>query len=103
VRDHLDGQTPSPDHVRLHAEAPFRWIAPSILRPGDPAPPRNRLLLWTDEYVRTPTVVLEQNNRVVTRKRIWWPAAPGRVFRVPSDVLDGVDRAGGPVTIRVVR
>jgi NADPH-dependent 2,4-dienoyl-CoA reductase/sulfur reductase-like enzyme len=101
VLRHLDGHSPSPDQVRLRAEAPFRWVAPGILRPGDPAPPRKRLLLWTDEYVPVPKLVLEQDDRVVARKRVWWPAAPGRVFRVPSGVLGGINPHGGDVTIHL--
>jgi hypothetical protein len=96
---YLDGQVPGEDHVRLYAGEPFRWVAPAILRPGDPAPPRGRLLLWTDRYVRAPRLAVSQNGRIVARTRIWWPAAPGRVFRVPSDILDPVDRRGGPVTL----
>jgi hypothetical protein len=103
VRRHLDGHTPDPHQVRLHVHAPFRWVAPSILRPGDPAPPRRRLLLWTDEHVPAPKLVLEQDGRTVARRRVWWPAAPGRVFRVPSDILHGVDPHGGQVTIRLDR
>jgi hypothetical protein len=101
VRGYLDGQQPSTDGVRLAVEAPLRWVAPGILRPGDPAPPRNRLLLWTDEYVAVPRVTLEQDGRVVGTKRVPWPAAPGRVFRVPSDILGGVDPRGGTVTVRL--
>lgn len=103
VRNYLDGVVPSPHGVRLEAEAPFRWIAPSILRPGDPAPPRKRLLLWTDEMVASPRVVVRQSGRVIARKRLPWPAAPGRVFRVPSDVLENVDRRGSTVTVALER
>ncbi|HYF72467.1 MAG TPA: FAD-dependent oxidoreductase [Nocardioides sp.] len=103
VRRYLDGERPSKDGVRLEVEAPLRWVSPGLVRPGDPAPPRHRLLLWTDEYVGAPRVVLEQGGRVVARKRVLWPAAPGRVFRVPSDVLDGIDPRGGSVTVRLDR
>ncbi|CAI9403096.1 NAD(P)/FAD-dependent oxidoreductase [Nocardioides sp. T2.26MG-1] len=101
VRSYLDGARPTRDGVRLEVEAPLRWVAPGIVRPGDPAPPRRRLLLWTDEYVRAPRVVLEQGGRVVARRRVLWPAAPGRVFRVPSDLLDRIDARGGTVTVRL--
>ena len=47
--------------VRLLADAPLRWVAPGLLRPGGGAPPRHRLLLWTDELVRVPTVVARQD------------------------------------------
>jgi hypothetical protein len=85
--------------VRLCAEAPLRWISPGILRPGDPAPARRRLLLWTDVLVRVPTVLARQDGRIVGRRMLPWPAAPGRVFRVPSSLLDDVDPRGGPVTV----
>lgn len=103
VRGYLEGRQPPSAGARLEVEAPLRWVAPGILRPGDPAPPRRRLLLWTEEYVAVPKVVLEQDGRVVARKRVMWPAAPGRVFRVPADVLDSVDPRGGTVTIRLER
>lgn len=99
VRAHLDGARPDPGRVELLVEAPLRWVAPRLLRPGDPPPARNRLLLRTDAYVPTPTVVLHQEGRVVSTRRLWWPAAPGRVFRVPAAVLKPVDPRGGPVTI----
>ncbi|MFI6284784.1 NAD(P)/FAD-dependent oxidoreductase [Streptomyces sp. NPDC051018] len=87
--------------VRLLAEGPLRWVSPGLLRPGDPAPPRRRLLLWTDEFIRVPRVSVSQGGRVVSEKTLAWPAAPGRVFRVPWSVVRGISPAGGPVTIAV--
>ncbi|MFF0447693.1 NAD(P)/FAD-dependent oxidoreductase [Streptomyces sp. NPDC004609] len=87
--------------VRLLAEGPLRWVSPGLLRPGDPAPPRRRLLLWTDEFVRVPRVSVSQGGRVVSEKTLAWPAAPGRVFRVPWSVVRGISPTGGPVTIAV--
>ncbi|MGW2261596.1 NAD(P)/FAD-dependent oxidoreductase [Streptomyces sp. NPDC001780] len=101
VVDHLHGRPQPSDGVRLIADAPFRWVAPQILRPNDPAPARDRLLLWTDEFTRFPKVTIRQDERVITRRTLVWPAAPGRVFRVPSSVLDGVSPTGGPVHIGV--
>ena len=41
-------------------------------------------------------------NRVtLATKRLWWPAAPGRVFRVPSDILTKLAPTGGPATINI--
>ncbi|MFF0223738.1 NAD(P)/FAD-dependent oxidoreductase [Streptomyces sp. NPDC004629] len=99
VIGHLNGRPRPADGVRLVADAPFRWVAPQILRPGDPAPARDRLLLWTDEFVRFPRVTVRQDGRVIARRALTWPAAPGRVFRVPYGVLSGVSAAGGPVRI----
>jgi pyruvate/2-oxoglutarate dehydrogenase complex dihydrolipoamide dehydrogenase (E3) component len=103
VADHvlayLDGARPEGSSLRLTAEAPFRWVAPSLMHRNDPAPPRKRLLLWSDKYVAFPEVVLRQNDRIVARKRLMWPAAPGRAFRVPSDLLEGIDWTAGPASI----
>ncbi|MFC0449977.1 NAD(P)/FAD-dependent oxidoreductase [Rhodococcus jostii] len=99
VRDYLGGRPPVRDGVRILTDAPLRWISPGVLRPGDSAPARNRLLLWTDTLVRIPKVVVRQDGKVIARKTLMWPASPGRVFRVPSSVLDKADPRGGPVTV----
>jgi thioredoxin reductase len=87
--------------VRLVAERPLLWVTPQLLRRGDPAPARNRLLLWTDALVRLPVVEVIQDGVVLTRRRLPWPAAPGRAFRVPADVLARVQPDAGEVTIRL--
>lgn len=98
---YLDGGGWRTDGVRVTAEAPLRWVSPGIIRPGDPAAARNRLLLWTDEFRLRPTVRVLQDGVQVARKTMPWPAAPGRVFRVPFSLLDSVRRDGGPVRIQV--
>ncbi|MFA3843380.1 NAD(P)/FAD-dependent oxidoreductase [Streptomyces aureus] len=95
----LHGAESSRSGVRLLADPPFRWIAPQILRPNDPAPARDRLLLWTDTFVRFPTVTVRQDEQVIARRKLPWPAAPGRVFRIPSNLLKDVTPTGGPVHI----
>lgn len=87
--------------VRLRVEAPLRWVAPQLVDPTGPAPARGRLLLWTDAWVARPRVEVVQDGRIVSSRRLPWPAAPGRVFRVPSSVLDGVRATGGDVTLRL--
>ena len=99
VREFLDGKVAPSEGIRLQTEAPLRWIAPGILRPGDAAPARRRLLLWTDVLVRVPTVLARQDGRVVGRRTLPWPASPGRVFRVPSSLLDKVNPFGGAVMV----
>ena len=90
---------PGTTAVRILAAAPFRWVSPGLLRPGDPAPPRRRLLLWTDQLVRFPKVTVSQRGRVVATTLLPWAASPGRVFRVPWSIMDAVDPAQGPVTV----
>ena len=99
VRAYLAGAHPAETGVRLRAAAPLRWVAPNVVRPGDPAPARDRLLLWTDALVRVPRIVARQDGRTIGTKVLPWPAAPGRVFRVPASILDNVDPRGGMVTI----
>jgi hypothetical protein len=99
VRRYLGGHRPAQDGIRIQADAPLRWVAPTLLRPGDPAPARGRLLLWTDALVRVPKVVARQDGRVIGRKTLPWPASPGRVFRVPSSILRAADPHGGTVTL----
>ncbi|MDH6196313.1 thioredoxin reductase [Mycobacterium frederiksbergense] len=99
VRRYLGGAVTPDRGIRIEAAAPLRWVAPGLLRPGDPAPARNRLLLWTDHLVRIPKVVARQDGKVIGRKTLPWPASPGRVFRVPSSILDAADLGGGPVTL----
>lgn len=100
---HLNGSRPAEGGVCLQVAAPLRWIAPGIIRPGDPEPARHRLLLWTDEFVGRPKVIATQDGTVIGRKTLPWPASPGRVFRVPSSILDRVNRTGGPVTVALGR
>jgi NADPH-dependent 2,4-dienoyl-CoA reductase/sulfur reductase-like enzyme len=98
---HLDGRPTPGGGVRVVAEAPLRWVTPGVLRPEDPAPPRHRLLAWPDSLIRFPTVVARQDGRIVGRKALPWACSPGRAFRIPSGILDGVDRSGGPVRLSV--
>jgi thioredoxin reductase len=85
--------------VRLVAEQPLRWVAPGRWRAGDPAPPRGLLLARTDLFVRAPRVRVVQDGAVRAECAPDGPAAPGRLFRIPAQVLDGLDPEGGPATI----
>jgi thioredoxin reductase len=85
--------------VPVLADPPFRWVAPGLLRPGGPAPPRGHLLLWPEEAVTFPRVTARQRGRLLATRVVAWPAAPGRVFRVPWSLVRGADPEGGPVRI----
>lgn len=87
--------------VRVLPDAPLRWISPGLLRGGNPRPARGRLLAWVDTRVASPRVVVHQAGVTVTHRRLPWPAAPGRVLRIPSSVLEGVDPRGGDVRIGI--
>ncbi|MFB9447084.1 FAD-dependent oxidoreductase [Dactylosporangium vinaceum] len=83
--------------LEVVAEPPLLWVAPQLIHPGGPPPARGRLLLWTAERRRLPLVTAAQDGRVVGSARLPWPAAPGRMFRVPYSLVRGADPGGGPV------
>jgi len=83
----------------IEVAAPLRWVAPSVVRRGDPPPSRGRLLLWTDAATGFPVVHAHQSGRLLTRRRLAWPASPGRVLRVPWSMLDRAVPGGGPVRL----
>lgn len=92
-----------PAGLSLKVSPPLRWVVPQRVDPtGGGAPARRRLLTWCDEFVRAPVVEVSQDGRPLGRHRIWWPAAPGRVFRLPVSVLDGARPDGGDVRVALV-
>ncbi len=98
VLAHLEGVPPPSAGVRLTAAAPFRWVTPQRVAVGV-APPRGDLLLWCDSYQRFPVVRAVQDGEVLARRRVAWPAAPGRIFRAPADLVASADPRGGPVVL----
>lgn len=102
VLDYLGGASIPSGGIDLTVEKPLRWVSPNVLRPGDVGPARDRLLFWVDEYVARPTIEARQGGKLVGSTKTAWPAAPGRVFRVPASILEKVDRGGEPVTISIV-
>ena len=100
VRAHLDGRAPTTTGLRITAAAPFRWVTPQRVATGIAAP-RGDLLLWCDRYQRLPVVRALQDGRLLARRRILWPAAPGRVFRVPADLVASAAVDGGPVVLEL--
>lgn len=101
VLAHLGGGKAPTSGVELAVEKPLRWVSPNIIRPGDVGPARGRLLFWLDRYAAFPVVEARQNGEVIGSIRVAWPAAPGRVFRVPASILDRVDYSSGPVTLSI--
>ncbi len=91
---------PRPGSVHVTAAPPFRWVTPQHVPVGGGAP-RGQLLLWVDEFHRLPVVRARQGGSEVGRVRVPWPAAPGRIFRVPEKVLGAADPAGGLVTLHL--
>ncbi|GAA3889866.1 FAD-dependent oxidoreductase [Leifsonia kafniensis] len=101
VRRWLNDASPFAPSVTIHAGQPLRWISPSTLRLDDEAPARGKILAWTDEYIGAPVVEVRQGGRIIGRRRLPWPAAPGRVFRIPFALFKNLDYAAGDVSVTV--
>lgn len=101
ILEHLQGRGPQARPIAIEVAEPLRWVSPSAYSPDGPLPSRNRLITWVDDFIRWPVVTVTQDGRLIKRKRILWPAAPGRAFRIPASVLKGVDKSGGTITVSV--
>jgi thioredoxin reductase len=99
VRDVLAERSTPVQSVSIVVKAPLRWISPSVMRLGDGAPARRKFLFWTDEYRRVARLTATQGQTVIGRITLPWPAAPGRVLRVPSSLLARAEFAEGPITV----
>jgi thioredoxin reductase len=98
----LRGEAPQAPAVPLEPDATLAWVSPGAVRPRAGPSPRARLLAWSREPRRLATVRLEQGGSVVAIKRLPWPASPGRVLRIPFDVVLRLDPAGGPANVGLV-
>ena len=101
ILEHLRGTSSPMEAVAITVDDPIAWISPSTYTPRGPRPARGRFVAWVDRLITRPIVTVRQGGRVVASKRLWWPAAPGRAFRIPSSLLQNVDPAGGDVRLRI--
>lgn len=101
VLAYLGGEQPQGAAIAIEVDEPFRWIAPNVIRVGDVAPARGRALLWSDAVRAFPVIEVRQGGDVIARRRLPWPVATGRVFRLPWDVFDGARAEAGPVRVRL--
>jgi thioredoxin reductase len=99
VLRYLDTSEPTPPAVELSPGSGFTWVSPSRFQPGDGGPARGFLLLWPTRLRSRPTVVATQNGREIGRVTTWWPAAPGRVYRLPYRILNEAQPKAGVVTL----
>jgi len=84
----LAGEQAPQTAARVVADAPFTWVSPGLVRTGDVAPARERVLLWSTEYRAFPTIVVRQGSRMLARRTLPWPVSPGRVFRLPWSMIE---------------
>lgn len=100
VINHLSGAEPTLD-VPIEVDAPLKWVAPTRVGPSAPTPPRDRFIIWTEQFLRRPTLEVVQGGRVLHRQRTLRTLVPNRPVYLPAAWRKGVAPAGGPVVIRV--
>lgn len=98
VLAHLHGQPTAAAGARILPGKHLKWVSPGIFNPAA-QPPRGRLLAWPQTHCNRPTVTITQGGRKLARRRLLWPASPGRVFRIPSSMLAAADGTGDTITI----
>ena len=90
-----------PDRLRVLPGEKLKWISPGRVVDQTMAPPRGRLLAWPTQPIRFPTVTVQQGGIEIARRRLPWPASPGRVFRIPFALVRGAKPSAGDVTVDV--
>jgi thioredoxin reductase len=96
---HGPDRSPRP-RPRLLPGANLKWLTPGVLdQAADP--PRSRLLAWPQRQIPLPTVTVTQQGATVARRRMPWTASPGRVFRIPAEILRGANIHDGPITVDI--
>lgn len=101
ILEYLRGKQITTPELELQVEKPLLWISPQRFAPRGPVPARGRLVSWVDDYIGFPTVSAYQQGQKIGEKRLLWPAAPGRIFRIPAKILQKADPAKGPVRISI--
>ena len=94
-----DGHDQDERGTRIEPGSGLKWITPSLLVPGV-EPARSRLLAWPHRPILLPTVTIRGSGTTVARRRLPWPASPGRVFRIPTAILPTAT-GRGTITIDV--
>ena len=84
--------------VEITAGSGLAWVTPGRWQ-DHASPARGRLLAWPEVPSLIPTIVARQGGHDVGRRRLPWPAAPGRMLRIPAAVLAHVQSGGGPVEL----
>jgi thioredoxin reductase len=85
---------------RLLPGANLKWLTPGVLDEAAD-PPRSRLLAWPRRQILLPTVTVTQQGATVARRRMPWTASPGRVLRIPAEILQGANIHDGPITVDI--
>jgi thioredoxin reductase len=96
---HGPDRSPRP-RPRLMPGANLKWLTPGVLEQAAD-PPRSRLLAWPRRQIHLPTVTVTQRGDTIARRRLPWTASPGRVLRIPAEILRAADIHNGTITVDI--
>ena len=94
------GPAPQPVRLPVTAEPPLRWIAPNLVCPGGPAPPRGRFILRSDVFARLARIEVWQGGRRLATG-ISFRVIPDRPVRLGASWTGRADPEAGPLTVRL--
>lgn len=101
VEEWLTGKVTTTSATAITPGGSLQWIAPGLLGETTDRPSRSRYLGWVSDYSRFPLVTVRQGGRTLASRRLWWPAVPGRLFRIPASLLRSARSDGGDVSVIV--
>jgi thioredoxin reductase len=87
--------------VPIQVTGPLRWVSPNTVRAEAGPPARQRLTVWSDEFVRRPQFEIRQGGRLLHSEHHARPLVPQRPHDISSAWLETVSRDAGPVEVAV--
>jgi glycerol-3-phosphate dehydrogenase len=93
-----DGSAQPELRPRILPGANLEWVTPGVLARGF-SPPGGRLSCRPRHAIVLPTATVRQAGQPIARRRLPWPASPGRVYRIPASLLSHVDATATEVTV----
>jgi thioredoxin reductase len=95
----LDDHERWPTHVPIVCREPLAWISPNAVSSREP-PPGRRFALRSSAFVHRPRIDIRQNGKTIWMARVR-ELVPGRSRYLPSEWLERVDLAAGPISVEV--
>jgi thioredoxin reductase len=95
----LSGQSPWPaSAISIVCRPPLGWISPSAVSPEPSPPPRDRFLLRSSVFLRSPEIEIRQDGRALWRGTVA-RLGPGRSRAIPAGWAASVDVGGGTIEV----
>jgi thioredoxin reductase len=99
VAAHLRG-APWPRQVPISASPPLAWVAPNLALAVNHPPPRGRVLIRSQTFLRRPRIEVRQAGSLLWTGRLRG-LVPGRSAHIPAGWVGRIDSEAGPVRVQV--